>query len=470
MAKGVLLSLVEKLVHRYNYVTGKSIFPVYLSTSKIGQGLARDLVLAALYLNLLDENDTVKTRDSVRERLKQWWLKPDFDCSEQITILLDNAKHDVDFETALEILHKAQFKVEINEAERTVINKIASAYSSLLSEDSKISTMGDPVELKVTPRYYSGDITENITNWCDSFQRISASNNWSDQKACTMLPIFLLNSAADFYNYQNGLPEAEKPKSWKSWREKLIERFQNTDYIETLRTTLYARKMKDGESPVQFLNSMVETAFKIDSEFSQLELVRVICRALTPEVLKLCSAVEKSSIAKLHQSLTEVEKTLTLLKITTNEKSDSDYQSRIQALEKQINELKVHQNSRGQQQRDRGPRGGSRGRSQYHRPNYRNNYGQNQNPNSYRGNSRGHRGAQRGNRGGYNRGRTFFRGNTGRGAFVPQIPGYIPYGFYPQIPNPSQQMPNQGTPNQGIQEIQQVPVPMLTWFPQNSKN
>ena len=60
---------------------------------------------------------------------------------------------------------------------------------------------------EIHPTPFTGTVANNILDWLENFDRIAAHNVWNDQKQLQVIPVYLKDTALNFYR---SLPEQTK--------------------------------------------------------------------------------------------------------------------------------------------------------------------------------------------------------------------------------------------------------------------
>ena len=60
---------------------------------------------------------------------------------------------------------------------------------------------------EIHPTFFTGTAADNILDWLENFDRIAVHNVWNDQKQLQVIPVYLKNTALNFYG---SLPEQTK--------------------------------------------------------------------------------------------------------------------------------------------------------------------------------------------------------------------------------------------------------------------
>lgn len=492
MAKSVFLSLIYKLVERYeNDLLDK---PTAWAERTLGQGKASDIVQAAILLGLLTHSDPAgeRNRDIVRRKLKQYWEDENFNALKAIVTVLTHGAHSPDFDIAKTVIGLAGIKITIDDSQRSEVDKTFVTYRDLLKESDPPRPVGnqtnmtDPLEIRLTPRHFEGHASgETIVAWLRAYDDVAKSNRWGDEKKIELLPIFLLGEANVFFRKEASLPGG--PTTWNQWKDRLTKRFLAPEFEEQIRTKFYSTTQKPDESPVRFFDTMIELAFQADQNMSDQEKLRVIKRAIAPKFLRLCGSVPKNDLESFREALVQAEETSNLCDLSNKrDKDQKEHKSQMAALQKQINELKVQNQPTSDKRKfykNEGPsassnnRGRGRGRGPYQNSpdthlNY-NNHNRVGFSSSFRGFSRGYsRGQSRGRGRGNFRGRGGYRGGAGWNKYyqpwpVNQLQLIAPQGGQGALPieylydakgNPRAALPRIAGPHQN------------QFFPQNSND
>ena len=98
----------------------------------------------------------------------------------------------------------------------------------------------------VQPNKFFGEPGEDIEKWLKSFERVSKANNWSATRQRDVLPAFLRERAAEFYEE---LPDDIDLDELKAT---LVNHFSPTDARRLYYADLYERKQGDTESAADF--------------------------------------------------------------------------------------------------------------------------------------------------------------------------------------------------------------------------
>ncbi len=108
------------------------------------------------------------------------------------------------------------------------------------------SRRDDSTKTVVQPTKFFGEPGEDIEKWLKSFDRISKANNWPEKRQRDILPAFLRERAAEFYDELEGDLSLEdlKKEMTKHFLPKEARRFYYAD--------LYARKQGNMESSDDF--------------------------------------------------------------------------------------------------------------------------------------------------------------------------------------------------------------------------
>ena len=106
----------------------------------------------------------------------------------------------------------------------------------------------DQQKTVVQPSKFFGEPGEDIEKWLKSFERVSKANNWTEKRQCDILPAFLRDRAAEFYDE---LPPRSQD-NLDRLKEDLTEHFMPKEARRFYYADLYSRKQGNTESADDF--------------------------------------------------------------------------------------------------------------------------------------------------------------------------------------------------------------------------
>jgi len=106
----------------------------------------------------------------------------------------------------------------------------------------------DESKTVVQPIKFFGEPGEDIEKWLKSFDRVAKANNWSEKRQCDILPAYLRDRAAEYFDE---LPDRNKTTLAKL-KEALIEHFMPKEARRFYYADLYSRKQGQYESASDF--------------------------------------------------------------------------------------------------------------------------------------------------------------------------------------------------------------------------
>ena len=118
----------------------------------------------------------------------------------------------------------------------------------------------DESKTVVQPNKFFGEPGEDIEKWLKSFERISKANNWSEKRQVDILPAYLRDRAAEFFDE---MPD-QKKFNLESLKEALVEQFMPKEARRFYYADLYSRKQGEHESANDFgraIQQLVRRAF-----------------------------------------------------------------------------------------------------------------------------------------------------------------------------------------------------------------
>ena len=123
------------------------------------------------------------------------------------------------------------------------------------ARDTELSFVTPPLRVMeespktvVHPTKFFGEPGEDVEKWLKSFYRISKANGWSERRQIEILPAFLPDRAAEFYDE---LPDSQQ-SDWEELKNALIDYFLPKGARRFYYADLYSRKQGTTESAEDF--------------------------------------------------------------------------------------------------------------------------------------------------------------------------------------------------------------------------
>ena len=110
------------------------------------------------------------------------------------------------------------------------------------------SRMEDVPKSVIHPTKFFGEPGEDVEKWLKSFDRISKANGWTEKRQTEILPAFLRDRAAEFYDELSPRQQSQ----WEELKSALIEHFIPKEARRFYYADLYARKQGTTESAEDF--------------------------------------------------------------------------------------------------------------------------------------------------------------------------------------------------------------------------
>ena len=118
--------------------------------------------------------------------------------------------------------------------------------------DAPLQSREEQPKTVVHPNKFYGEPGEDIEKWLRSFDRVAKANNWSQKRQCDILPAFLRDRAAEFYDE---IADSEK-LDLSSLKIVLLEHFMPKEARRFYYADLYARKQGISEPDDDFGRSI----------------------------------------------------------------------------------------------------------------------------------------------------------------------------------------------------------------------
>jgi len=111
------------------------------------------------------------------------------------------------------------------------------------------------------PDYFGGKSSEDNECFIEKFELISIVNGWGDTEKTTILPLYLADSAASFAKV---LKIRNHNLTWDVLKGQLIENFTLIGNKHLLRVQINQRKVKEGETLMEYIIYMTQLCYKFD--------------------------------------------------------------------------------------------------------------------------------------------------------------------------------------------------------------
>ena len=111
---------------------------------------------------------------------------------------------------------------------------------------------------EIIPTLFTGIAADNILDWLDNFDRIAAHNVWNDQKQLQVIPVYLKDTALNFYH---SLPDQTKTDI-NLLKAALRERYHMQDRLYDMRVKL--PESRQGSSLETYINDVDTLARHLD--------------------------------------------------------------------------------------------------------------------------------------------------------------------------------------------------------------
>ena len=103
---------------------------------------------------------------------------------------------------------------------------------------------------EIHPTFFTGTAADNILDWLENFDRIAARNVWNDQKQLQVIPVYLKDTALNFYH---SLPDQAKTDI-NLLKVNLRDRYHTQDQLCDMRVKLH--ELRQGSSLETYINDL----------------------------------------------------------------------------------------------------------------------------------------------------------------------------------------------------------------------
>ena len=103
---------------------------------------------------------------------------------------------------------------------------------------------------EIHPTFFTGTAADNILDWLENFDRIAVHNVWNDQKQLQLIPVYLKNTALNFYG---SLPEQTKTEI-NLLKAALRDCYHTQDWLYEMRVKLH--ELRQVSSLEMYINDL----------------------------------------------------------------------------------------------------------------------------------------------------------------------------------------------------------------------
>ena len=103
---------------------------------------------------------------------------------------------------------------------------------------------------EILPAVFTGTAANNILDWLENFDRIASRNVWNDQKQLQVIPVYLKDTAMNFYR---SLPEQTKTDI-NLLKTALQDHYHTQDRLNNMRVKLH--ELRQGPSLGTYINDL----------------------------------------------------------------------------------------------------------------------------------------------------------------------------------------------------------------------
>jgi hypothetical protein len=182
-----------------------------------------------------------------------------------------------------------------------------------------------PAKLAIVPPKFSGIIDEDAYQYLQQFDLAASSNLWNDAYKTSQLPNYLANTAQKWFLHWKreraaaqatahaaGGP-APTPISWTELTTAFQLAFRNVASKDVAEEKLLARRHKIGETPEDYIYSMLELIHNYDNSMDEATKVRYIIKGLRPSFLKEINPLGLTTVTDVLQKIRKIAETQYLI-------------------------------------------------------------------------------------------------------------------------------------------------------------
>lgn len=176
------------------------------------------------------------------------------------------------------------------------------------SESSSVKdlNMANPQERLpfFNPGVFSGQVTESIEHFINSFERAAKINAWKQENLKTYLPIYLAGAALDIYE---NIMRKNQGVTWDELKDEMQKTFSPVESNELRRMKLNSRIQYPSESVVQYMAEIEKLCSQVDERMEERKICSHILKGLNPALLQQISMLDNSTLERLRENISRYE-------------------------------------------------------------------------------------------------------------------------------------------------------------------
>ena len=161
----------------------------------------------------------------------------------------------------------------------------------------------------IEPGCFHGKPPESPSEFIRDFRRAAIANNWTDNRAYTLLPSFLKGAAALWFDSLG--PRCGGLDKLDSLTNALEGAFRRLGEVDDLEDRLRYRVQGVDESLEEYAYEVLSLCQRVDSEMTEATKVKYLMRGLKPSLVERVTVLPNENVEQLLQNLRNIERGLT---------------------------------------------------------------------------------------------------------------------------------------------------------------
>lgn len=152
------------------------------------------------------------------------------------------------------------------------------------------------------PNTFSGDEPlEDVNSFLERYELVAIINSWNDQRKLQLLPFYVTGTAE--LVLKNLRLEKSEHLTWDIAKSRFEDTFSSVSNPIVLEMNLNRRKQQPDETIVQYIASVENMCFNVDSKMSESRICGHILKGINPAILQQISMLDNSTRVKLQGNL-----------------------------------------------------------------------------------------------------------------------------------------------------------------------
>ncbi|XP_050437806.1 probable serine/threonine-protein kinase dyrk1 [Adelges cooleyi] len=150
------------------------------------------------------------------------------------------------------------------------------------------------------PQIFSGHITEDVNDYMETYDRISAANGWSEAQRLIMFPLYLREQAKKLYKR---IEAKTADLKWADLKKEFLEYYNSEEQQILLRENLNKREKQEEESLQEYILNVVTECSQVSDKMTEEVITKLILKGLPEDVYWKIYSLDNSSVDKITKNV-----------------------------------------------------------------------------------------------------------------------------------------------------------------------